>query len=150
MAIIKHYKELNTDLKNLFSEISDFLEGNPKLKVINKLEGKREDGLPFMSVIAIRMSIPRGLVGALREVRITIVGKPDDYFVEIHTGAWLHNLVGPGVVAGVLLGPVGGALTASSSGILAYEYQQNLKKKLRRLINKHSKNELTIDNVETV
>ena len=57
MAVIKHYNGLNTDLKNLFKEISDFLDGPEPpegkecylCKYRNKLKpaGKVQDSLPF-------------------------------------------------------------------------------------------------------
>jgi hypothetical protein len=50
-------------------------------------------GVRFRSVTATRARLPRVLVGALREVTVTIHGKSADYVLERHRGAWLANMM---------------------------------------------------------
>jgi len=96
MPFVKRYMNLSTDLDSLYKGIVKELQDTEGLNVVNQLKGEI-NGRPFRSVTAVRESIPRAFVGALREVAVTITGEPDDFLLEVHTGAWFSNLAMPGV-----------------------------------------------------
>lgn len=139
---------LGTDLEALYKAIVGELQENKELNVAKELKGEI-NGKPFRSVTAVRGSIPRAFVGALREVTVTLAGEPDDFVVEIHTGAWFSNLAMPGAGGLLIAGPLGGIAGAGTSAIVAIDYQRKLSKRLRELVKSNSKNKLTIDNVES-
>lgn len=147
MPSVRRYMNLGTDLETLYKAIVGELQENKELNVVRELKGEI-NSKPFRSVTAVRGSIPRAFVGALREVTVTLTGEPDDFLVEIHTGAWFNNLVMPGAGGLLIAGPLGGIAGASTSAIIAVDYQRKLWKRLRDLVTINSKNKLTIDNVE--
>ena len=148
MTLVRRYKHLGTDLEELFTDIVAEIRKEPKLNVVSEMNGD-VNGVPMMSVIASRTSIPKMLVGTLREVTVTISGNPDDYLIEMHIGEWLSNLVLPNTDAILLVGPLTGLAAAGSHGLLAATYGRDMKLKIKELIKKHSKSDYTDDKVET-
>ena len=146
MPLSKRYMNLTTDLDGLQKAIVGELQKNRELKVVNELKGEI-NGKPFRSVTATRKSVPRAIVGALREVTVTITGEPDDFLLEIHTGAWFRNLALPGSAGLLVGGPLGGAAVAGVSSLVAFDYQMTLWKRIRELVKQHSKKELTLPKV---
>ena len=86
MVFTRRYKGLNTDLDALYNGIVQEFQNTKELNISNELKGV-VNGVPFRSVTATRVSLPRVIVGALREVTVTISGKPEDYLIEMHSGA---------------------------------------------------------------
>jgi hypothetical protein len=86
MPLAKRYMHLETDLDGLHKSIVKELLNTKGLKLANEIKTE-VNGKPFRSITAVRESIPRAFVGALREVTVTIAGEPDDFLVEVHTGA---------------------------------------------------------------
>nr|NIN53767.1 hypothetical protein [Nitrososphaeria archaeon] len=116
--------------------------------LFRSLSGEVND-VPFMSVTAQRASVPKALTGTLREVTVTISGKPNDYLIEMHTGAWLSNMIVPGTGALLIAGPVGGVAVAGTTALFAVNYQRKFKNRLKELIKKHSKKPYSEDKIET-
>jgi len=148
MPFVRRYQDLNTDLDALYKDIKRELQNTKELNIASELSGDI-NSVPFKSVTASRESIPRVFLGGLREVTVTITGKPEDYLIELHTGAWLSNLVVPGTGAMLIAGPLGGLAAAGTTGLYAVNYQRTLKNKVKELVKKHSKKEYTAEKVET-
>ena len=126
MKSVRRYKDLETDLPGLYDTIKKELQTEKELNIVGELEGKIDDEAPFKSINAVRTSIPRALIGGLREVTVSIVGKPDDYLVEVHTGAWLSNIAVPGAEGFLIAGPIGTAVGAGATTLSAVNYQRKL------------------------
>lgn len=148
MAYVRRYKDMDTNLDDLYKAVVTELSNTKEMNVVNELNGKANDK-NFKSVTATRGSVPRIFVGGLREVTVTITGDPDDFIVEAHTGAWLSNLALPGAGGFLIAGPIGAGIGAGASGLVAVDYQRKLGKRIRDLVNQHSKKELTVDNIES-
>mgnify|MGYP001027975795 CR=1 FL=1 len=148
MTLVRRYKNLGTDLEKLFDDIVKEIRKEPKLNIVSEMKGDVND-VPMMSVIASRSSIPKMLVGTLREVTVTISGNPDDYLIEMHIGEWLSNLVLPYTDAVLLVGPLTGLAAAGSQGLLAVTYGREMKQKIKELVKKHSKSDYTDEKIET-
>jgi hypothetical protein len=139
---------LDTDLEALRKAIKKELLGTEGLKLVSELKTDVNDR-PFWSITAVRQNIPRSFVGALREATVTITGEPDDFLVEVHTGAWFRNLAMPGTAGFVIAGPLGGLVGASASSIVAVDYQMKLWKRIRELVKQYSKKELSLERVQS-
>lgn len=139
---------MGTNLKKLFEDIANEIRKEPKLNIVSEMQGEIQ-GLLMMSVIASRSSIPKNLVGTLREISVTITGIPDDFLIEMHIGEWLKSLVLPHTDAILLVGPLTGLAVAGSSGLLAATYGREMKLKIMELVKKHSKSDYSDDKVET-
>ena len=148
MVFVRRYKDMDTNLFALYKDIASELQNEKELNIGTELSGDL-NGIPFMSVTAQRASVPKALTGTLREVTITITGKPDDYLVEMHTGAWLSNLIVPGTGAFLIAGPVGAVAAGGATALFAVNYQRTMKNKLKKLIKKHSKKPYSDEKVET-
>lgn len=148
LPFVRRYMNLGTDLDSLYKAVVGELQETKDLNVAGELKGE-VNGRPFRSVTAVRASIPRFFVGALREVTVTITGQPDDFLVEVHTGAWMSNLAMPGVGGLLIAGPLGGIAGAGTSAIVAVDYQRKLSKKIRELVKANSKKQLTLDDIES-
>ena len=148
MVFVRRYKDMDTNLLALYKDIASELQNEKELNIGTELSGDL-NGIPFMSVTAQRASVPKALTGTLREVTITITGKPDDYLVEMHTGAWLSNLIVPGTGAFLIAGPVGAVAAGGATALFAVNYQRTMKNKLKKLIKKHSKKPYSDEKVET-
>ena len=145
--ISRRFLFLNTNLEELFNAIIRELEQVKELKIVNKLNGKVNDH-DFWTVTAVRRTIPRAFVGALREVTVTITGEPNDFLIEGHTGSWFSNMVVPGVGGFIIGGPLVGVTGAGLSTLVATKFERDLKKRLTELINENSTNKIGVENLE--
>ena len=148
MPFVRRYHDLNTNLDALYKDIKKELQNTKELNIASELSVD-VNGVPFKSVIASRISIPRVFLGGLREVTVSITGKPEDYLIELHAGAWFNNIVMPGTGGMPIAGPLGCLAAAGTTGLYAVTYQRTLKNKIKELVKKHSKKEYTADKVET-
>jgi len=95
MPYVKRYKDLNTDLDAVYDDIKYEIQTGKELNVVKEQDGT-VNGVPFKSIFAVRESVPKALIGTLREVTVTITGVSEDWLLEVHTGAWLSNMITPG------------------------------------------------------
>ena len=103
--------------------------------------------MPLRSIVAVNKS-PKVWVGSLREIHMSITGNPNDYAVEVASGAWFGSLLWPGAVGLVVGGPVGLAPGLAVGGIMAYEFEKHVWQKVLEVIKKESVTQPTIDSVE--
>lgn len=88
----KNYRDKNCDLEVLFQEIEAwFIQRNYKTQS-NKGEGA-------WLVQATQDEAWRVAAGASRAFNVQILGQPNDFSVELSTGAWATNLAAGGVAA---------------------------------------------------
>ncbi len=138
MPFIRKYKNTNTDLKALYMDVKKELQSEKELNISNELNGDI-NGVPFMSITAHRVTLPKLITGTLREVTVTITGVKNDFLIEMHTGAWFSNLAMPGLGAAILAGPLAGLAVAGATGLYAGQYGRKLKGAIKSLVKKHSK-----------
>jgi hypothetical protein len=148
MAYVRRYKDMDTNIDDLYKSIVTELSNSKEMNVVNELKGKANDK-NFKSVTATRTTIPRAFVGDLWEVTVTITDDPDDFIVEAHIDAWLSNLAMSGAGGFLIAGPIGAGVGAGASDIVAVDYQRKLGKHIRDLVNQHSSKELNINNIES-
>lgn len=148
MPFIRRYKDMDTDLEALYKDIRAEFQNEKELNIGNELKGD-VNGVPFMSVTAHRVSIPKLVTGTLREVTVTITGVKNDYLIEMHTGAWFSNLAMPYLGASILVGPLAGLAAAGATGHYAGQYGRKLKGTIKALVKKHSKGQYSEGKVET-
>ena len=148
MPFSRRYSDLNTDLDGLYQDIKKELQQDKDLTVANETEGVI-NGVPFKAISAVRASLPRAITGTLREVTVTIAGHPDEWLLEMHTGAWFGNMILPGAGGFLVAGPFGAAATVGGTVVLAAEYGRKLKNRIKELVKKHSKEKYTEEKVET-
>ena len=148
MVLTRKYKDLGTNLDNLYKDIKKELQQDKDLTIISETNGSINN-VPFMSMIAARVTVPRALTGTLREVTVKIAGVPDNWLLEVHAGGWFGNLIVPGAGGFFIAGPIGAAAGAGTSIILASEYGRKLKNKIKVLVKKHSGKAYSESKVET-
>ena len=107
------------------------------------------NGVDFMAITAAWSSVPRAVTGTLREVTVTLAGEPDDWLLELHTGAWFGNMILPGAGGFLVAGPDGAEAGAGSSPLFAREYGRKLKNCIKELVKKHSGKTYSESKVET-
>ena len=146
MAKVQHYRGLNTDLDNLYNSIKQLLEGQKDLQIVSEYKGFL-NAVPLRSIVAVNKS-PKVWVGSLREIHVSITGNPNDYAVEVASGAWFGSLAWPGAVGLVVGGPVGLAAGVAVGGIMAYEFEKHVWQKVLEVIKKESAVQPTIDSVD--
>lgn len=146
MAKVQHYRGLNTNLDNLYNSIKQLLKGQKDLQIVSEYKGLL-NAIPLRSVVAVNKS-PKVWVGSLREIHTSITGNPNDYAVEVSSGAWFGSLLWPGAVGLVVGGPVGLAAGVAVGGIMAYEFEKHVWQKVLEVIKKESVTQPTIDSVE--
>lgn len=86
--------------------------------------------------------------GSLREIHVSIMGIPNDYAVEIASGAWFGSLIWPGAVGLIVGGAIGLAARVAVGGIMAYEFEKHLWQKVLEVVKKESAVNPTIDSVD--
>ena len=145
MAKVQHYRGLNTNLGNLYNNIKQVLEAQKELRIVSEYKGLL-NGVPLRSIVAVNTS-SKVWIGSLREIHVSITGNPDDYAVEVASGAWFGSLVWPGAVGLLVGGPVGLAAGVAVGGIMAYEFEKHLWEKVLEVIRKESAVQPTIDSV---
>ena len=146
MAKVQHYKGLNTDLDKLYSSIKNLLEDQKDLQIVSEYKGTM-NAIPLRSIVALNKS-PKVWVGSLREIHVSITGNPDDYAVEVASGAWFGSLAWPGAVGLIIGGPVGLAAGVAVGGIMAYEFEKHVWQNVMEVIKKESGVQPTIDSVD--
>jgi hypothetical protein len=147
MAKVQHYRGLNTDLDNLYNSIKQLLQDqNEHLQIVSEYKGLL-NAVPLRSIVVVNKS-PKVWVGSLREIHVSITGNPNDYAVEVASGAWFGSLAWPGAVGLVVGGPVGLAAGVTVGGIMAYEFEKNLWQKVLEVIKKESAVQPTVDSIE--
>jgi hypothetical protein len=148
LPFVRRYKDLNTDLDGLFQDIKKELQQDKDLTVSNETEGVI-NGVPFKAITAVRASLPRAITGTLREVTVTVAGLPDEWLLEMHTGAWFGNMILPGAGGFLVAGPFGAAATVGGTVVLAAEYGRKLKNRIKELVKKHSGKAYSESKIET-
>jgi hypothetical protein len=81
---------------------------------------------------------PKVWACSLREIHVSINGNPDDYAVEVSSGAWFGSLVWPGAVGLLFGGPVGLAAGVAVGGIMPYEFEKHVWEKVLEAVKKES------------
>ena len=148
MPFVRRYKDMETDLDALYKDVVKELQNEKELNIVKEMSGL-VDKIPFMSVTAARVSVPKAILGTLREVTVTITGISNEYFIEMHIGEWFSNLIVPGAGATIIGGPIAGVAVAGATGLLAVNYGRKLKNRIKELVKKHSKAEYSDEKVET-
>ena len=148
MVLTRRYKDLGTDLEALYKDIKAELQQEKDLSITAETKGN-VNGVDFRAITATRASVPRAVTGTLREVTVTIAGEPDDWLLELHTGAWFGNMILPGAGGFLVAGPLGAAAGAGTSVLFAREYGRRLKNRIKNLVKKNSGKTYTETKVET-
>jgi hypothetical protein len=146
MARVEHYKGLNTDLNTLYQEIKQELEREKNLRIVAEIKGEM-NGRPLRSMTAVNKSVIV-LAGALREITISIIGGSDDFAVEVASGSWFESLLFPGVTGFVVGGPLGAVGGTTVGLMMAYQFERKIWKKVSEVIERVSKNKMTVGSVE--
>jgi hypothetical protein len=145
MAKVQHYMGLNTNLDNLYSSIKQVLQTQKELRIVSEYKGLL-NAVPLRSIVAVNTS-PKVWAGSLREIHVSITGNPDDYAVEVASGAWFGSLVWPGAVGLVIGGPVGLAAGVAVGGLMAYEFEKHIWEKVLEVVKKESAVQPSIDSI---
>jgi len=148
LVLIRKYRDLDTDLESLYKDIKKELQQNKDLSIISETNGEI-NGVPFMSMTAMRATVPRVLTGTLREVSVTISGFPDNWLIEVHAGAFFGNLVLPTAGGFLIAAPVGAVAGAGTSAVLAREYARKIKNRIKELVKKNSGKVYSESKIET-
>ena len=148
MVLSRRYKDLETNLDNLYKDIKNELQQDKDLTISSEINGSI-NGVQFRTITAARATVPRALTGTLREVTVTIAGVSDNWLLEVHTGAWFGNMILPGAGGFLIAGPIGAAAGAGTTMVFAREYGRKLKNKIKELIKKNSGKQYTESKVET-
>src|ERR671927_1342788 len=146
MSKVQHYRGLNTNLEGLYQSIKAELQDQKDLEIVSEYKGEL-NGKPLRSVVAVNKSV-KVFAGSLREIHVSILGTPDDYAVEVASGAWFGSILFPGAVGLVVGGPIGLAAGAAFGGIMAYEYEKHIWKKILEVVKRESKVQPTMESIE--
>ena len=146
MAKVQHYRGLGTNLENLYNSIKAELESEKNLQIVSEYKGELND-IPLQSIVAVNKSL-KVFAGSLREIHVSITGTPDDYAVEVASGAWFGSILFPGAVGLIVGGPIGLAGGAAIGGIIAYEFERNMWKKILEVVKRESKVQPTIESID--
>jgi hypothetical protein len=146
MAKVQHYRGLNTNLDNLYKSVKELLEAQKELRIVSEYMGLL-NSVPLRSIVAVNTS-PKVWAGSLREIHVSITGNPEDYAVEVASGAWFGSLIWPGAVGLLVGGPVGLAAGVAVGGIMAYEFEKHLWTKVLDVVKTESKVQPTLDTID--
>jgi uncharacterized membrane protein len=146
MSKVQHYKNLNSNLEKIYEIIKDTINEEHNLKIVSEYKGLL-NSVPLRSIMAINNS-PKVIVGSLREIHVSITGDPNDYAIEVASGAWFGSLLFPGVAGLVIGGPIGLAAGATVGAIMAYEFEKKIWKKITEAIKRESEQHPTIDSID--
>lgn len=146
MAKVQHYRGLNTNLEQLYDNIKGELEVQKDLEIVSEYKGTM-NSVPLRSIVAVNKS-PKVWAGSLREIHVSITGNPNDYAVEVASGAWFGSLLWTGAVGLIVGGPVGLAAGATVGGIIAYEFEKHIWKKILEVVKIESENQPTVDSID--
>ena len=146
MAKVQHYRGLDTNLDNLYKSVKELLEAQKELRIVSEYMGLL-NSVPLRSIVAVNTS-PKVWAGSLREIHVSITGNPEDYAVEVASGAWFGSLIWPGAVGLLVGGPVGLAAGVAVGGIMAYEFEKHLWTKVLDVVKTESKVQPTLDTID--
>ena len=146
MAKVQHYRGLGTNLENLYNSIKTELENEKNLQIVSEYKGELND-IPLRSIVAVNKSL-KVFAGSLREIHVSITGSPDDYAVEVASGAWFGSILFPGAVGLIVGGPIGLAGGAAIGGLIAYEFERSMWKKILDVVKRESKVQPTIESID--
>ena len=147
MAKVEHYRGLNTDLEKLYQSIKHVIEDENNLRIISEYKGTLND-VPLRSIVAVNKS-PKVFVGQLGEIHVSITGDPNDYAVEVSSNAWFGSLIFPAAIGLVVGGPVGLAAGTAVGGIMAYEFERKMWKKISETVKRVSQVQPTLESIDT-
>jgi hypothetical protein len=85
MAKVQHYRGLSTNLETLYDSVKGELETEKNLQIVSEYKGELND-IPLRSIVAVNRSL-KVFAGSLREIHVSITGTPDDFAVEVASGA---------------------------------------------------------------
>ena len=134
MAKVQQYRDLNTNLEKLYDSIKGEIEVQKDLEIVSEYKGTI-NSIPLRSILAVNKS-PTVWAGSLPEIHVSITGNPNDYAVEVASGAWFGSLLWTGAVGLIVRGPVGLAAGATVGGIMAYEFEKHSWKKILEVVKK--------------
>ncbi len=146
MSKVQHYRGLTTNLDRLYDSIKAELEDQKELQIVSEYKGEL-NSKPLRSVVAVNKSL-KVFAGSLREIHVSILGTPNDYAVEVASGAWFGSILFPGAVGLVIGGPIGLAGGAAFGGIMAYEYEKHIWKKILEVVRRESEVQPTVDSID--
>ena len=146
MAKVQHYRGLNTNLDRLYDAIRHELQDQKDIQVVSEYNGTM-NSIPLRSIVAVNKS-PKVWAGALREIHVSITGGPNDYAVEVASGAWFGSLVWTGAVGLVFGGPVGLAAGATVGGIMAYEFEKHIWNRIMEVVKRESEVQPTVESID--
>jgi hypothetical protein len=104
------------------------------------------NSVPLRSIVAVNKP-PKVWAGSLREIHVSITGNANDYAVEVASGAWFGSLLWTGAVGLIVGRPVGLAAGATVGGIMAYEFEKHIWKKIL-VVKSESENQPTVDSID--
>ena len=145
MSKVQHYKGLNSNLEKIYNVIKDTINEENNLKIVSEYKGFL-NGIPLRSIVATNNS-PKVIVGSLREIHVSITGEPNDYAIEVASGAWFGSLLIPGVAGLLIGGPIGLAAGATVGAIMAWEFEKKMWKKIIEAVKIESEHQPTLDSV---
>ena len=146
MAKVQHYSGLNTNLDSLYDKIKHELQNQKDIEIVSEYKGTM-NSVPLRSIGAVNKS-PKVWAGSLREIHVSITGNPNDYAVEVASGAWFGSLIWTGAVGLIVGGPVGLAAGATVGGIMAYEFEKHMWAKILEVVKKESERQPTVDSID--
>ena len=146
MARVEHFKDLDTNIDNLYNSIKEEIQKEKSLKLVSEVKGEM-NGRPLRSITAVNTSLIV-LAGALREITVSIVGNSKDFAVEVASGLWFESLLIPGVTGFVVGGPLGAIGGTTVGLVMAYQFERKIWKRIREAINKESKKKPMEDQIE--
>jgi hypothetical protein len=89
VAKVQHYRGLNTNLDRLYEKIKQELQDQKDIEIVSEYKGTM-NSIPLRSIVAVNKS-PKVWAGSLREIHVSITGNPNDYAVEVASGAWFGS-----------------------------------------------------------
>ena len=146
MGKVQHYRGLNTNLDTLYNNIKQELQDQKDIEIVSEYKGML-NSVPLRSIVAVNKS-PKVWAGSLREIHVSVTGNPNDYAVEVASGAWFGSLVWTGAVGLIVGGPIGLAAGATVGGIMAYEFEKHMWNKILEVVKKESEVHPTIDSID--
>ena len=145
MAKVQHYRGLNTNLDSLYDNIKHELQNQKDIEIVSEYK-RTMNSVPLRSIVAINKS-PKVWARFLREIHVSITGNPNDYAVEVASGAWFRSLIWTGAVGLIVGGPVGLPAGATVGGIMAYVFEKHMCAKILEVVKKESERQPTVDSI---
>jgi hypothetical protein len=146
VAKVQHYRGLNTNLDRLYDNIKQELQDQKEIEIVSQYKGTL-NSVPLRSIVAVNKS-PKVLAGSLREIHVSLTGDPNDYAVEVASGAWFGSLVWTGAVGLIIGGPIDLAAGATVGSIMAYEFEKHMWNKILEVVKKESEVQPTVDSID--